>query len=321
VGGTVEVDMSSARPIKGFLVSAVTFVAATFGVSGPVSASPVMPRHGVLAGCAFKDLCVIDGGRIVYSALGNSTAWPVQANERADRIVNNGSAYDVVIFEHASSDKRHADGWALCVPQGRVVDLGALQPAVINQASSHRWVPANHCGGKITWMASAKPTAKLVADVAGGALRFARAELGVREVAVNKGRRVTEYQKSVRNDDYALGQAWCASFITWTFLQAGDRTPLRSALVSEWVAEARRNRFGLSLVRSADVRAGDLVTLMKAGKWEHMGIVSSVAANGKVQVISGNTTVPFGRAEGVFEKPLTTWTGAGFTATFLRKGA
>ena len=259
-------------------------------------------------------MCVVNDGRIVHTAFGNSAAWPAAADDRADKVINNGSAYDLVVYQYRSAHPDFAGGWALCIPQGRVADLGSTKPAVQNQASSHRWMPANHCGGKVTWLPTTNGNGAPERSV-----NVARSQLGVREVPPNNGIRVSEYQRSVLNDDYALGQAWCASFITWVGLQANDPTPFRSALVSEWVQQAQAGRKGMSVVRSSDVRVGDLVAFKKAGKWEHMGIVSSVT--GGVMVISANTTAPDNRAEGVFDKPLTRWTGTGFAATFLRNAA
>jgi CHAP domain len=147
----------------------------------------------------------------------------------------------------------------------------------------------------------------------------AQSQLGVREVPENRGQRVREYQKSVKNDHYALDAPWCASFVTWAGLQANDRTPFRSAIVADWIAAADHGRDGMSFVRQSSVRAGDIVALKKAGKWQHMGIVSSVS-NG-ITVISGNTVAPDKKADGVFEKPLTNWTKKGYVATFIRNSA
>jgi CHAP domain len=144
----------------------------------------------------------------------------------------------------------------------------------------------------------------------------AQSQLGVREVPENRGPRVREYQKSVKNDHYALDAPWCASFVTWAGLQANDPTPFRSAIVSEWIVAADKGRHGMSFVRQSSVRAGDIVALKKGGKWQHMGIVSSVS-NG-ITVISGNTVAPDKKADGVFEKPLSNWTKKGYVATFIR---
>ena len=120
----------------------------------------------------------------------------------------------------------------------------------------------------------------------------------------------------MRNDEIALGEPWCASFLTWVLLQAGDPTPVRSAVVSEWVRAAANGRSGMSLVSTSNVRPGDLVAFKLAGGWQHMGIVSSTR-NGIV-VLSGNTSAPDRKADGVFEKPLSNWTRLGYSVAFLR---
>jgi hypothetical protein len=61
------------------------------------------------------------------------------------------------------------------------------------------------------------------------------------------------------------------------------------------------------------------VALKKNGKWQHIGIVASVAKG--ISVISGNTTAADKKADGVFEKPITTWTKNGYEATFIRNSA
>lgn len=298
-------------------------------VAGALPALPAAPAAAAtpssLGGCAFKEMCVVDGDRIVYNAFGSATSWPSAADNRADRIVNNGSAYDLVVYEHAAAGGAPDAGWALCVPRGQVVGLAGLKPAVADQASSHRWVAGDTCGGRVSWLRA--PGAAATGAATGGsssrfvarAVEVARGQLGVREVPHNKGRRVTEYQRSVRDDRTAIGQPWCASFLTWVFVQAGDPTPLRSAVVADWVRAALDGRAGLSTVAWDDVRVGDLVAFKKAGGWQHMGIVSSTR-NGIV-VLSANTTAPDKKADGVFEKPVTNWTRLGYSVAFLRNAA
>jgi hypothetical protein len=145
----------------------------------------------------------------------------------------------------------------------------------------------------------------------------ARSQLGVREVIPNRGARVVTYQKAVRNDRLAVGEPWCASFVTWVELQAKDPTPFRSAVVADWVRAARNNRFGMTVVSQRDARVGDLAAFYRDGGWQHMGIVSAVGGD-TISVISGNTTGATRRAEGVYEKPLTNWTSKGYRTMFIR---
>jgi CHAP domain len=164
--------------------------------------------------------------------------------------------------------------------------------------------------------ALAAPAISQTAALPNNVVAAAQSQLGVREVPENRGRRVREYQKSVKNDHYALDAPWCSSFVTWAGLQANDPTPFRSAIVSDWIVAADHGRHGMSFVRQSSVRAGDIVAFKKAGTWQHIGIVSSVS-NG-ITVISGNTVAPDKKADGVFEKPLTNWTNKGYVATFIR---
>jgi CHAP domain len=164
--------------------------------------------------------------------------------------------------------------------------------------------------------AVAAPGVSPIAALPANVVAAAQSQLGVREVPENRGRRVREYQKAVKNDHYALDAPWCSSFVTWAGVQANDPTPFRSAIVSEWIVAADHGRHGMSFVRQSSVRAGDIVAFKKAGKWQHMGIVSSIS-NG-ISVISGNTVAPDKKADGVFEKPLTNWTKKGYVATFIR---
>jgi hypothetical protein len=298
------------------LVAAVIALASAgapaLGVTQPAAAAAA---GADLAGCPHARLCVVDAGRIVYRAYGNAADWPPEADDRADRIVNNGSAYDVVVYEVASAGQPPREGWALCVPRGGVVTMAELRPGVVDQASGHRWVVDGTCGGRVAWV-RAPGAAAAAADHNARSVEIARAEIGVREVPHNRGARVTEYQRSVRDDRTALAQPWCASFLTWVAVRAGDPTPFRSAIVRDWVRAASAGRAGLSFVAATEVRAGDLVVLRKDGEWQHMGIVSS--ASGGIRVISGNTGAPDKRADGVFEKPLTNWTAIGYRASFLR---
>lgn len=306
---------ASQRTGRWFAVAAAATVVATL-VPTVAHARPTpvaSVASGPLSGCAYKAMCVVDSGSIVFSAVGDSDGWPSKVNDRADRIINNGSKYDVVVYEHTASTRASGKGWALCVPQGKIVGLGGLQPAVLDQASSHEWMGTGYCGGEVKWLRRPGSTGS---GFALAAVNVARTQVGVREVAPNKGARVTEYQKSVRNDAIALGQAWCASFITWAMLQAKDPTPYRSAAVGDWVRMANAGRYGMSLVSQKDVRVGDLVAFKKYGGWQHMGIVSSVGK--EILLISGNTTGKTRRAEGVYEKTVSNWTKLGYAVAYLR---
>lgn len=279
--------------------------------TGIVVPMPASAAATDVSGCQYRQMCVINDGRIVYSAVGSSDRWPSDVEDVADRVVNNGSSYDLVVFQQYGGDSS-TSGWALCIPKGRDVALSSLKPAVPNQASSHRWMAGGYCDDTVRWIREPGASPSFVADV----VKSARSQLGVREVPDNHGSRVRTFQKSVQYDHYALDAPWCASFVTWAELQANDPTPFRSALVSDWISAAEQGRAGMSIVRQSDARPGDLVVFRKYRAWQHMGIVTSVRDG--ITVVSGNTVAPDQRADGVFEKPLTNWTKKGFAVTFIR---
>ena len=95
------------------MATAVLVVAGVFGhvTARPAAAASQASTRRMLAGCAHRDMCVVNDDRIVYNASGDSGAWPVAANEQADLVINNGSTYDMVVYEHGSS-RREVFGWA-----------------------------------------------------------------------------------------------------------------------------------------------------------------------------------------------------------------
>uniref|UniRef100_UPI000B0D15B3 CHAP domain-containing protein n=1 Tax=Nocardia amamiensis TaxID=404578 RepID=UPI000B0D15B3 len=105
------------------------------------------------------------------------------------------------------------------------------------------------------------------------AIQIAAGELGVREYAQNRV-----------NRPYNINDAWCASFATWAWRQAGINVPWtnKNAVLSVW---SDAQRMGLA-DNSAGARPGDLVILNSGG---HIGMV--VARNGNtITTIEGNSS-------------------------------
>ncbi|WP_218003941.1 CHAP domain-containing protein, partial [Nocardia pneumoniae] len=105
------------------------------------------------------------------------------------------------------------------------------------------------------------------------AIQIAAGELGVREYAENRV-----------NRPYNINDAWCASFATWAWRQAGINVPWtnKNHVRTIW-SDARR----MGLAGSASsARPGDLVVLNNGG---HIGMV--VARNGNtITTIEGNSS-------------------------------
>ncbi len=123
-------------------------------------------------------------------------------------------------------------------------------------------------------------------------LGVARGELGVRETSPNWGTRVSQY---LRSASVTYPAPWCASFVTWSLAQAGDRTPFRSAAVAAWVNAATNREHGMRVVPPGDVRPGDIVAYdwdggHDYGQAAHIGIVSSQVSGGRFTTIEGNTS-------------------------------
>ena len=136
-------------------------------------------------------------------------------------------------------------------------------------------------------------------------VNLARAEKNrpVTETQTDWSPRINEYQATTG----AYRVAWCASFVTWLGMNAGDRTPFRSAGVAAWYSAAANRQSGLSIVSRNDARPGDLVAFEWNGGTNfaahgHIGVLTStVASNGSFQTIEGNTTIS-GSIQGVAQK-------------------
>jgi hypothetical protein len=128
------------------------------------------------------------------------------------------------------------------------------------------------------------------------AMNFARTQVGVHEMppGSNDGPRVRVYQATTG----AYKAPWCASFVTWSFLQAGKKlTGFNTAYCPSWVNAARAGRNSLSLVARQNVVPGDCVLFdwNGDGTADHIGIVTSkVSSTGNFTTVEGNTSGPGG---------------------------
>lgn len=124
------------------------------------------------------------------------------------------------------------------------------------------------------------------------AVAYALPEVGVTETPPesNLGPRVEQYQSSTG----ARGQAWCASFVTWCFKQAGKNlSGFNTAYCPAWVDSIENSKNGLIPVQQNNVMAGDvaLYDWGADGTSDHIGLViSSVDSAGDFTAIEGNTS-------------------------------
>jgi CHAP domain-containing protein len=118
------------------------------------------------------------------------------------------------------------------------------------------------------------------------ALAAAQGEIGQAEQppGSNDSPRIAVYRSAVQGA--VAGEPWCAYFVSWAAAQAG--APLGDngeglgsvAQITDW---ARRT--GKLLPANATPRPGDLILFGT----QHVGIVESVAADGTITTVEGNT--------------------------------
>jgi len=152
-------------------------------------------------------------------------------------------------------------------------------------------------------------TLKLIDEL----IAIARAEVGVREVGDNGGKRVLEFQAA---DTLPGGNyAWCASYAAWCIREACKKLKAKnpwcnSASCDVILAFARSNG-----ILHETPQVGD-VFLVMASKYDatHTGIVSAVTSN-RFREISGNTNSTGSRSgNGVYEQ----WRDNGDRYKFVR---
>ena len=135
--------------------------------------------------------------------------------------------------------------------------------------------------------AQALQTAQSSSAPSGGIVATARAELGQVESppGSNDSARISEYRSAVPGGGVG---PWCAYFASWVAAQNG--TPLGEngqgfARVDDVYAWAQRTGRAVPAGPGVQPKPGDLII------WdEHMGIVDSVAPDGTITTIEGNSS-------------------------------
>jgi hypothetical protein len=135
--------------------------------------------------------------------------------------------------------------------------------------------------------AQALQTAQGAAGPGGGIVATARAEVGQVESppGSNDSTRISQYRSSVPGGPVG---PWCAYFASWVAAQNG--TPLGEngqgfARVDDVYAWAERTGRAVPAGPGVQPKPGDLII------WdEHMGIVESVAPDGTIKTIEGNSS-------------------------------
>lgn len=130
----------------------------------------------------------------------------------------------------------------------------------------------------------------------------AQADVGIalETEGIDRGPRVNEILKHV---GLAPGNAWCASAVSnWWDSAGAARPPAVAGWCPTWIDWAKKNgQWSTTPV----VGAAILYEWPKGKKpqWgDHIGIVKSIAANGQVTTIEGNTGGGAGKPQGCYEK-------------------
>jgi hypothetical protein len=115
-------------------------------------------------------------------------------------------------------------------------------------------------------------------------VRIAYGERGYVETPNN----ITKYGKAYENG-WANGQAWCATFVSWVFAQAGMPI-VHYAGCTVGVANFKNGNWGSWHGPHEATQAGDIVFYGRAGG-DHTGIVWSASPGGaSIHTIEGNTS-------------------------------
>jgi surface antigen len=134
--------------------------------------------------------------------------------------------------------------------------------------------------------AAQPPSVSQPTDYGARALAVAEGEIGQAEQppGSNDSPRIATYRAAVQGS--VVGQPWCAYFVSWCAAQAG--VPLGDhgqgfgavSQIEDWARSS-----GRLLPASAKPRPGDLILFGTA----HVGMVESVAADGTITTVEGNT--------------------------------
>ena len=102
---------------------------------------------------------------------------------------------------------------------------------------------------------------------------------------------------------YGMQAAWCAMFVSWVFWHAGYplpaiRTPKGFAYCPDIVNWAKRNGTWRPSASGYTPKRGDIVLFDFIGRPSHVGIVTGLLKDGRIQTIEGNTNAAGSRTGG-----------------------
>jgi CHAP domain len=118
------------------------------------------------------------------------------------------------------------------------------------------------------------------------ALAIAQSQLGVHEQGGNNvGPEVNAYLASVGLDP---GFSWCQAFMFWCFREASKRLGLVNP-VPRTGSTQRLWALSEPITRDSNPKPGYVYVLQHSPTAGHVGIIESVAADGTIVEISGNT--------------------------------
>lgn len=122
-------------------------------------------------------------------------------------------------------------------------------------------------------------------DVRGRAVAYLMARKGRREVGVNRGGWLDDWERANMGD---VGWPWCGIAVWQAYRTAGHPIDANVRSVPWTDGAARAGSHGLHAVPLRAARPGDLVVLYRSK--DHMGMVRARYRGGRLKTIEGNTT-------------------------------
>ena len=125
-------------------------------------------------------------------------------------------------------------------------------------------------------------------------IALAESQIGVREIAHNRGPEVDEYQRACGYDPARSplgGRPWCVAFVVWCALKCGAKFPITMSGMRLLDIARKTGRLTQSPA------PGDVFVVDKGKGRSHVGIVVYARDDGVMCTIEGNTD-PGGSREG-----------------------
>jgi hypothetical protein len=131
-----------------------------------------------------------------------------------------------------------------------------------------------------------------MSNLSNTAVQIAISQLGKEEVprGSNKGPEVNQYLASV---GLPPGNSWCMAFVYWCFNKASVQLAIENPLTKTGGVLNEYSHEKLNQVHTP--QAGDIFIMDLGSGLGHTGIVESVAADGTLHTIEGNTNDEGGR--------------------------